>query len=50
MRPLDHDEDEQPTREDRRFGRTIFNRPPVPLPRFLAGAKKPRREPNRRSR
>jgi hypothetical protein len=50
VRPLEHDEDEQPTREDRRFGRTIFNRPPVPLPRFLSGAKKPRREPNRRAR
>ena len=35
VRPLEHDEDEQPTREDRRFGRTIFNRPPVPLPRFM---------------
>jgi len=51
VRPLAHDEDERPSREDRRFGRTIFNRPPVPLPRFLTGAKKPRpRDPNRRSR
>jgi hypothetical protein len=51
VRPLAHDDDERPTREDRRFGRTIFNRPPVPLPRFLTGAKKPRpRDPNRRSR
>jgi hypothetical protein len=37
---LAHDEDEQPSREDRDYGSTIFTRPPVPLPRFLTGRKK----------
>ena len=51
IRPLAHDEDEQPSREDRGYGSTIFSRPPVPLPRFLTGAKKPRpRDPGRRAR
>ena len=35
IRPLDHDEDERPRREDMAYGETIFNRAPVPLPRFL---------------
>lgn len=35
VRPLDLDDDERPTREDRKYGETIFNRAPVPLPRFL---------------
>jgi hypothetical protein len=42
MRPLGHDEDERPSREDRDYGSTIFTRPPVPLPRFLRGGKKKR--------
>jgi hypothetical protein len=42
MRPLAHDEDERPSREDRDYGSTIFTRPPVPLPRFLRGGKKKR--------
>jgi hypothetical protein len=42
VRPLAHDEDERPSREDRDYGKTIFTRPPVPLPRFLRGGKKKR--------
>jgi hypothetical protein len=44
IRPLPHDEDERPSREDKDYGRTIFTRPPVPLPRFLRGRKN-RRHP-----
>jgi hypothetical protein len=40
---LSHDEDEQPSREDRDYAKTAFTEPPVPLPRFLTRAKKPRR-------
>jgi hypothetical protein len=40
--PFAHDEDERPSREDMDYGSTIFNRPPVPLPRFLRSAKKRR--------
>ena len=40
VRPLPHDEDERPSREDRAYGQTIFTRPPVPLPRFLTRGKK----------
>ena len=42
VRPTQHDDDERPSREDRDYGSTIFTRPPVPLPRFLKGRKKPR--------
>ena len=42
IRPLPHDEDEQPRREDRSYGQTIFSRPPVPLPRFLTRRRRPR--------
>jgi hypothetical protein len=42
VRPMAHDEDERPSREDRGYGETIFTRPPVPLPRFLSGRKKKR--------
>lgn len=35
IRPLEHHEDERPRREDLTYGETIFNRAPVPLPRFL---------------
>jgi len=38
--PLDHDEDERPRREDMTYGETIFNRAPVPLPRFLTRGRK----------
>jgi hypothetical protein len=41
VKPLAHDDDERPSREDRDYGSTIFTRPPVPLPRFLKGRKKP---------
>lgn len=37
IRPLEHDDDERPRREDLAYGETIFNRAPVPLPRFLRG-------------
>jgi hypothetical protein len=42
VRPTLHEDDERPSREDRDYGSTIFTRPPVPLPRFLKGGKKPR--------
>jgi hypothetical protein len=42
MRPMAHDEEERPSREDRDYGSTIFTRPAVPLPRFLRGGKKKR--------
>jgi hypothetical protein len=32
--------DERPTREDRRYGETIFTRPPVALPRMLTGKRR----------
>jgi hypothetical protein len=38
-----HDEDDRPRREDQDYGKTLFTGPPVPLPRFLTGAKKPKR-------
>jgi hypothetical protein len=34
------DEDERQSREDRRYGETIFNRAVVPLPRWLTGRRK----------
>ena len=38
-----HDEDERQTREDHRYGETLFNRAPVPLPRIFrrSGGRKP---------
>ena len=41
--PIAHDDDERPTREDQRYGETLFNRAPVPLPRILrrGGKRKP---------
>ena len=41
--PIAHDDDERPTREDQRYGETLFNRAPVPLPRLLrrGGKRKP---------
>jgi hypothetical protein len=42
VRPLAHDEDEQPSREDKTYGETIFNRAVVPLPRFLRGRRRER--------
>jgi hypothetical protein len=42
IRRLTEDE-ERPTREDRSYGATIFNRPPVPLPRILTGRRRSRR-------
>jgi hypothetical protein len=35
VRPLAHDDEERPSREDKTYGETIFNRAVVPLPRFL---------------
>ena len=40
VRALAHDEDERPSREDRTYGETIFNRSVVPLPRLLRGRKR----------
>ena len=40
VRALAHDEDERPSREDRTYGETIFNRGVVPLPRFLRGRRR----------
>ena len=38
-----HDDgDERPSREDRDYAKNVFTEPPVPLPRFLTGAKKRR--------
>jgi hypothetical protein len=37
---MPHDEDERPSREDLSYGTNIFNRSPVPLPRFLTGKKR----------
>jgi hypothetical protein len=42
VRPIAHDDDERPNREDMDYGSTMFTRPPVPLPRFLRGGKKGR--------
>jgi len=42
LRPVAHDEDETPSREDRTYGETIFNRTPIPLPKLLR-RRKPRR-------
>ena len=41
---LPHDEDERPSREDRAFGETIFNRTLVPLPGFLRRNKRKARD------
>lgn len=40
---LPHVEDEAQRREDQDYGKNAFTDPPVPLPRFLTGAKKPKR-------
>jgi hypothetical protein len=37
---LAHDDDERPSREDLDYGGTLFNRSPIPLPRFLTGKKR----------
>jgi hypothetical protein len=42
VRPVFHDDDERPSREDRGLGETIFTRPPVPLPRLLTGRRRRR--------
>ncbi|HET8952671.1 MAG TPA: hypothetical protein VFN44_19250 [Solirubrobacteraceae bacterium] len=42
IRALAHDEDERPSREDRTYGETIFNRGVVPLPRFLVRGRRSR--------
>jgi hypothetical protein len=43
IRALPHDEDERPRREDLDYAKNLFTEPAVPLPRFLTGAKNPRR-------
>ena len=40
VRPLAHDDEERPRREDMGYGETIFTRPAVPLPRWLRGRKR----------
>ena len=47
IEPMSHDPDERPSREDKAYGETIFNRAPVPIPRFLLPkrARPPRRRP-----
>jgi len=35
VQPMVHDPDERPSGEDLTYGETVFNRAPVPLPRFL---------------
>ena len=42
LRPIAHDDDERPSREDLRDDGPIFTRSPVPLPRWLTGRKKPK--------
>ena len=42
VRALAHDDDERPSREDRTYGETIFNRGVVPLPRFLVRGRRRR--------
>ena len=43
VRPLQHDEDERPSREDRGFGHNPFEIP-VPLPKWLKSRKERRGE------
>jgi hypothetical protein len=43
MRPLRHDEDERPSREDRGFGHNPFEIP-VPVPKWLKSRKERRGE------
>jgi hypothetical protein len=43
IRALAHDEDERPCREDLEYGKNLFTDPPVSLPRFLTGDRKPKR-------
>ena len=39
--PLAHDDDnERQCREDKEYGKRLFGELPVPLPRFLTGARK----------
>jgi hypothetical protein len=41
VRPLGHDADERPSREDRDYGSTIFTLPDFLRPRFKSRRKKP---------
>jgi hypothetical protein len=44
VRPMAHQEDERPSREQREAGHPVYPGPPVPLPRWLwGGKKKPKR-------
>ena len=40
VRTVPLDDEERPSREDRTYGETIFNRAAVPLPGFLTGRRK----------
>ena len=40
VRPVPHDDEERPSREDMTYGETIFTRLPVPFPRWLRGRKR----------
>ena len=42
IRPIAHDDDERQTREDLRYGETLFDRPPVPVPRIFRRRRKRR--------
>ena len=37
LRPMAHDDEERPSREDMGYGETIFTRQAAPLPRWLRG-------------
>jgi hypothetical protein len=39
---IHHDEDEAPTREDKLYGETLFNRALVPLPRIFRRGRPPK--------
>jgi len=40
---LSVDDEERTRREDKDYAKNLFTDPPVPLPRWLTGEKKPRR-------
>ena len=42
LRPIAHDDDERQTREDLRYGETLFDHPPGPLPRIFRRRRKRR--------
>jgi hypothetical protein len=40
MRPIRYDDEQLPTREDLRYGETLFSRSPAPLPRSVRRSKR----------